>query len=101
MRRISAARKSRFNMLVLGLATMAALGFWGGPAAATVIEQAHYSGTDSYSFDDCGFTLDGESTFYGQALLRVDKGGEAFLVKDTYWYRDVPFCEIAAELTGA
>jgi hypothetical protein len=89
MRRISAARKSRFNMLVLGLATMAMLALWEGPAAATVIEQAHYSGTDSFSFDDCGFTLEVESTFYGQALLRVDKGGEAFFVKDTYWYRDV------------
>jgi hypothetical protein len=73
-------------MLVLGLATVAALVFWGGPAAATVIGQEHYSGTDSFSFDDCGFTLEVESTFYGQALLRVDKGGEAFFVKDTYWY---------------
>jgi hypothetical protein len=89
MRRIAALRKRRFNMMLVGLATVAALVFWGGPAAATVIGQAHYSGTDSFSFDDCGFTLDGESTFYGQALLRVDKGGEAFFVKDTFWYRDV------------
>jgi len=48
-----------------------------------VIEQQHYSGTDSYTFDDCGFTLNGESEFYGQMLLRVDKGGQAFPAKDT------------------
>jgi hypothetical protein len=60
-----------------------------GSATATVIDQEHYSGTDSFSFDDCGFTLDVQSAFSGQALLRVDKGGEAFFVKDKFWFRDV------------
>ena len=31
-----------------------------GPAAGTVVDSGHYSGTDSFSFDDCGFTLNGE-----------------------------------------
>ena len=82
-------RMRRLSVVVLGLATMGILAFWGGTAAATVIGQEHYSGTDSFSFDDCGFTLDGESTFYGQAHLRVDKGGEAFLDKNNFWFRDV------------
>ena len=33
--------------------------------------------------------LDVESEFSGQVLFRVDKGGQAFLVRDTYRYRGV------------
>jgi hypothetical protein len=84
----SSFRKSRVRWLVPGLAVMAVLAF-GGPAAATVTGQEHYSGTDSFSFDDCGFTLEVQSEFHGQALFRVDRGGEAFLVKDTFSFRDV------------
>ena len=51
------------------------------PAGATAIGREHYSVTDEFSFEDCGFTLDFASTFYGQALLRVDKTGEAFLLE--------------------
>jgi hypothetical protein len=82
-------RKFRRKWLIPALAVLAVLAFGGGPASATVIEQEHYSGTDSFSFDDCGFTLEGQVEFYGQALLRVDQGGEAFLVKDKFWYRIV------------
>lgn len=85
----SGLRNSRGKWLVAALAATAVLAFGGGPAAATVIGQEHYSGTDSFSFDDCGFTLDVESEFHGQALLRVDPTGQAFLVKDKFWYRDV------------
>jgi hypothetical protein len=84
----SSFRKSRVRWLVPGLAVMAVLAF-GGPAAATVIGQEHYSGTDSFSFDDCGFTLEVESEFQGHVLFRVDRAGEAFLVKDTFSFRDV------------
>jgi hypothetical protein len=73
---------------VVGLTVVAMLAL-GGTAAAKVIGQEHYSGTDSFSFDDCGFWLDGESEFSGNTSFRVDKGGEAFLVRDTYSYRDV------------
>jgi hypothetical protein len=86
---VSAFRNSRGKWLVPALTVLALLALGGGRASATVIEQEHYSGTDSFSFDDCGFTLDVQSEFHGQALLRVDKGGEAFLVKDKFWYRDV------------
>lgn len=60
-----------------------------GTAGATVIGHEHYSGTESSSFDDCGFTLNVESEFRGNALLRVEKGGQAFLASDNYWFRDV------------
>jgi hypothetical protein len=77
---------------VAGLAALAAiavLAFAASPAAGTVIESTFYSGTDSFSFDDCGFTLDVESEFNGHFVLRADKGGEAFYGKDKFWYRDV------------
>ena len=84
----SSVRSSRARWLVAGLAVMAVLAF-GGPAAATVVGQQHYSGTDSFSFDDCGFTLVVEAEFQGHVLFRVDRAGQAFLVKDTFSFRDV------------
>ena len=82
-------RMQRFTLVGgIGLAVVAMLAF-GGTAAAKVIGQEHYSGTDSFSFDACGFWLDVESEFSGNALLRVDKGGQAFLARDTFSYRDV------------
>ena len=82
-------RMQRFTLVGgIGLTVVAMLAF-GGTAAAKVIGQEHYSGTDSFSFDDCGFWLDVESEFSGSALLRVDKGGQAFLARDTFSYRDV------------
>lgn len=68
-----------FAAVLLGAAT----------ASATVIEQQHYSGTDSFSFDDCGFTLEGQSEFHGQYLLRVDQTGQAFLEHHKFWFREV------------
>jgi hypothetical protein len=80
------------TVTVAGLASLAAiamLAFWAGPAGATVVEKGFYSGTDSSSFDDCGFTLNVESEFSGHFVLRAVKGGQAFLGKDNYRYRDV------------
>jgi hypothetical protein len=81
-------RRAR-SFVLAGLTVLAVLAFGASSAGAKVIGQEHYSGTDSFSFDDCGFTIEGQTEFYGQALLRVDKGGQAFLVKDKFWYRDV------------
>lgn len=71
------------------LATIAVLALGAGPAAGTVVESGFYSGTDSFSFDDCGFTIEGETEFYGHFRLRADKGGQAFYGMDKFWYRDV------------
>jgi hypothetical protein len=71
------------------LAALAVLAFGAGHAGATVVESGFYSDTDSFSFDDCGFTLDVESEFSGHFVLRAHKGGEAFLIKDNFSFRDV------------
>ncbi len=76
------------RFLLVGVVT-AALVAGGAPAGATVIEREHYSGTNEFTDTGCGFTLNVVSTFYGQSLLRVDKTGQAFLVKDTFHFRDV------------
>jgi hypothetical protein len=36
----------------------------------------HYSGTDSFSFDDCGFVIDGEVTFRGLFMLKQGRQGD-------------------------
>lgn len=71
------------------LAVIATLALGASPAAGTVIASGFYSGTDSFSFDDCGFTLDVESEFSGHFVLRADKGGEAFYIHDNFRHRDV------------
>jgi hypothetical protein len=71
------------------LAVIALLVLGASPAAATVVESGFYSDTDSFSFDDCGFTLDVESEFSGHFVVRADKGGQAFYGKDNFSYRDV------------
>jgi hypothetical protein len=81
-RLVPAALVAAAAALVLALAAVV-------PARATVIGHEHYSGTDSFSFNDCGFTIDVVSTFEGVAHLRVDKGGQAFLSTDNYSFRDV------------
>ena len=60
-----------------------------GSAGAGTTGQEHYSGTDEFTDTSCGFTLNGVSTFSGSVLFRETKGGEAFLVKDSYTFRDV------------
>ena len=75
--------------VMAGLTAVAVLALGAGTAGTTVIEKGKYSGTDSFSFDDCGFTLEVESEFKGQFRLRADKGGQAFYGLDNFWYRDV------------
>jgi len=81
-------RNSLVRWAISSVAVTAVLAF-AQTATAKVIEQQNYSGTDSFSFDDCGFTLNVEESFSGNFHLRVDKGGQAFLVKDTFSFRDV------------
>ena len=61
-----------------------------GPAAGTVVDRGHYADTDAFSFVDCGgITFDVASTFSGQFRIKATKDPEAFLVRDTYQFRDV------------
>lgn len=83
-------RVRRFRGVGIGvLAALAVLALGTSPAAAQVIEKGPYSGTDSSSFDDCGFTLNVESEFRGRYLIRADRRGQAFYLTDKFWYRDV------------
>jgi hypothetical protein len=65
--------------LLAATGVMLALGVWAVPARATVIHEGTDSGTDHFTDDSCGFTLVVDVTFQSRTLLRVDKGGQAFL----------------------
>ena len=81
--------KSGRTLLGAALGSMALLGFGVAQAEATVMDRVHFSGSESFTIEDCEFPLQGESTFEGQAHLRVDKGGEAFLQEAAFSFRDV------------
>ena len=85
----SALGRSGRRRLAAALGAVALLGFGGAPAGATVINREHFSGSESFTIEDCEFPLEGESTFSGQAHLRVDKTGEAFLQEAAFSFRDV------------
>ena len=53
-------------LAVLGLALPTA-------AQAAPIEREHYSGTDSFDFQDCGFTIHDEVTFEGVFMLKAPR----------------------------
>lgn len=44
-----------------------------GPVQAGPIHHEHYSGTDSYDFDDCGFVIHNEVAFEGVFMLKAPK----------------------------
>jgi len=44
-----------------------------GPAQAKPLEFEHYSGTDSFDFDDCGFVIHDEVVFHGVFMLKAPK----------------------------
>jgi hypothetical protein len=81
-------------MLKRGL--LVALSFIGGSAFAVGTVHAdppgeHYSGSESFSFDDCGFRIDAVTTFSG---LFINKGGrhgvtDAPYIMDNYRFDNV------------
>ena len=44
-----------------------------GPAQAAPIVYEHYSGTDSFDFDDCGFVIHNEVVFEGVFMLKAPR----------------------------
>jgi len=46
-------------------------------ASAAPILRERYSGTDAWSFDDCGFAVDATSTFEGLFMLKSGHAGDA------------------------
>jgi dienelactone hydrolase len=61
------------------------------PAAATVVDRGHYSGTDSFTYSNCGYPVEVQSEFSGTFRVREGKNGDesAFFVSDNYSYREV------------
>ena len=47
------------------------------PAAATIVEGSKFAGEDHFSYDDCGFVVDGVSEFEGQYHIRAGKNTNA------------------------
>jgi hypothetical protein len=62
-----------------------------GPASATTILREHYSGSDTFSYSDCGFEVAGVVEFSGVAHIRVGTGKDlnAFFAHDNYRFREV------------
>lgn len=53
-----------FALLVLALAA---------PVQGRPLEREHYSGTDSFDFDDCGFVIHDEVTYSGVFMLKAPR----------------------------
>ena len=58
--------------------------------SAAPIAREQYSGSDSFSFDDCGFVVNGEVTFSGLFMLKSGRAGDATpYYFDNYQSREV------------
>jgi hypothetical protein len=70
---------------------VAAVAVPGTAQAAPPVENVHYENVDVGSFDDCGFTIDFESTDSGHFMVREveGSGGQAFLGHDNRDFRNV------------
>ncbi|MBA2382569.1 MAG: hypothetical protein H0V73_10715 [Chloroflexi bacterium] len=68
--------KKRFVPVVALLALALA-----GPAQAAPLQREHYSGTDAFDFDDCGFVIHDAVTFEGVFMLKAPRtdGGPPLL----------------------
>jgi len=75
---------------IVAVITTGVLLFGSAPAGATVFEKGHYSGTDSFSYDDCGFPVQVEVEFSGVFVIREGKhkNETAFFAHDNYSYRE-------------
>jgi hypothetical protein len=67
----SCARK-----LALAVAIVAGSTFASGPAGAAPLTREHYSGTDSFAFEDCGFLIEGTTTYSGVFMLKQGRAGD-------------------------
>ena len=85
----SVLSSARARRLAGTLGVTAALGLGGAPVLATTQDREFFSGTDSFSYSDCGFPVDVETSFHGHALVRVLKNGQAFLGHTNIWFEDV------------
>jgi hypothetical protein len=67
------------RLLIATAGVMLTLGGLASPTRATVIHEGTVTGTDHFTDDSCGFTLNVDVQFQFTSRLRVDSGGQAFL----------------------
>ena len=80
----------RISKLVLVVAVVAGSALVVQTAQAAPLVREHYSGTDSFSFDDCGFLIEGTSTFSGLFMLKEGRGSDATpYLSDNFAYDNV------------
>ncbi len=61
-----------------------------GAVHGAPLERENYSGTESFSFDDCGFQIDGVIEFSGRFMLKAGRRGDPTpYFFDNYKYRTV------------
>lgn len=84
-RRHGVALSTTVALLALGFALVMP-----ASASATIVERSAYEGTDSFTYDFCGFVVEVDVTFHGVASVRAGKGplDTAFFVHDKYWYTE-------------
>lgn len=81
----SSAWRRRLAVVAAGaLALVVAL-----PASAAIVSRDPYSGSDAWSYSDCGFTVDVTSTYGGTFTVRSGPDPDAFFAHDSYWFREV------------
>jgi hypothetical protein len=68
----------------------AAVAFGASQAWATVVERGSYTDEYAFTYDDCGFAVDGEGIATGHFRIRAGKGATetAFFVNDNYSYEE-------------
>ena len=71
------------------------------PASAAIFFRERYTGTDGFSYDDCGFDVDVAVEFGGIFQIRTGTGKDrnAFFAHDNYWYRETHVSEDGRTLT--
>ena len=65
-----------FRSLVTAFLVLACAIVGAGGASAKPLVHEHYSGTDDFSFDDCGIPIDAFGTFSGLFILKDGRGGD-------------------------
>ena len=81
----------RSRVALIGSLTALVLGSAVAPADATVVDRGSYSGTESSTYNDCGYPVEVHAEFSGTYIVRAGKHAyeSAFYLTDNYTYREV------------
>jgi hypothetical protein len=82
----SRPRRTLLALIGAGLLAISAV----GPATATMYSSERYSGSDSWSYGDCGPVVDVTAEWGGLFQIRTGTGRfeSAFFAQDNYWWRE-------------